>query len=76
MTMKELKAQVGFVDALFINFMLSMKEHMENEKENQGKPSYFNKNYQNKNCGKYALKRKITMIRQELLNLEKLIERI
>ena len=73
MTMKELKAQVEFVDALFINFLLSMKEHMGNEKEN---PGYFNKNYMNKNCGKVALKRKITLIRQELLNLEKMIERI
>ena len=71
--MKKLKAQVEFVDALFINFLLSMKEHMDNEKEN---PGLFNKNYMNKNCGKVALKRKITLIRQELLNLEKMIERI
>lgn len=71
--MKELKAQVEFVDALFINFLLSVKEFMTNEKEN---PSYCNKNYMNKNCGRYALKRKITLIRQELLNLEKMIERI
>lgn len=73
--MLELKAQLAFVEALFINFRLYMKEHMDNEKANQGKPSYLNKNYQNKNCGKYALKRKITMIRQELLNLEKLIDK-
>lgn len=71
--MNELKSQVDFVESLIINFMLSVKEYMKNEKENTG---YFNKNYMNKNCGKYALKRKITMIRQELLNLEKMIERI
>lgn len=71
--MKELKSQVDFVESLVINFMLSVKEYMKNEKENTG---YCNKNYMNKNCGKCALKRKITLIRQELLNLERLIERI
>lgn len=72
--MKELKTQIDFVEALFINFMLSVKEHMENIKNS--KDTYWSKNYMNRNCGKYALKRKITLIRQELLNLEKLIERI
>lgn len=78
MTMKELKSQVDFVEALFINFMLSVKEYMKNEKEVETQTTRFyeNKNYMNKNCGKYALKRKITLIRQELLNLEKMIERI
>lgn len=77
MTMKELKAQVDFVDALFINFLLSVKEHMENEKEKKASKDRFcvGKNYMNKNCGKVALKRKITLIRQELLNLEKLIDK-
>lgn len=74
MLLKELKSQVDFIEALFSNFVLSMKEHMKNEKENQGKQSYFNKNYMNKNCGTYALKRKITLLRQELLNLEKMLE--
>jgi hypothetical protein len=76
--MKELKSQVDFVEALFINFMLSVKEHMknENERKSSGDRWSWGKNYMNKNCGKYALKRKITLIRQELLNLEKLIERI
>lgn len=76
MPVKELKAQIDFVDALFINFMLSVKEHMENEKEKEDSKDryYVGKNYMNKNCGKYALKRKITLIRQELLNLEKMID--
>ena len=69
--MKKLKAQLDFCEALFVNFMLSANEHMKNEKEN---PGCCNENYMNKNCGKYALKRKITLIRQELLNLEKMIE--
>lgn len=75
--MKELKSQIDFVEALFINFMLSVKEHMENEKEKKASKDrfYVGKNYMNKNCGKVALKRKITLIRQELLNLEKLIDK-
>lgn len=73
--MKKLDKQACFVDSLFANLMWSVKEHIDNEKANQGKSSYWSKNYQNKDCGKYALKRKITMLRQELLNLEKLIER-
>lgn len=76
--MKELKAQVDFVDALFINFLLSVKEHIKHEIERKSSGDCWDcgKNYMNKNCGKYALKRKITLIRQELLNLEKMIERI
>ena len=76
--MKELKSQADFVDALFINFLLSLKEYMKNEieRKSNGNGWYWGKNYMNKNCGKTALKRKITLIRQELLNLEKLIERI
>lgn len=30
--------------------------------------------YRNKDYGKYAIKRKITMLRQELLNLERMID--
>lgn len=70
--MKELKTQVDFVEALFVNFMLSVNEHMKNKKD--AKDDYFSKNYMNKNCGKVALMRKITLLRQELLNLEKMIE--
>ena len=71
MTVKKLKTQIDFVEALFVNFMLSVTEYLANEKEN---PSLLNKNWMNKNYGKTALKRKITLIRQELLNLEQMIE--
>lgn len=71
--MKELKVQTDFVEALFINFRISMKEHIENRK-NSDNP-YWCKNYMNKNCGKTALVRKIVLLRQELLNLERMIER-
>lgn len=74
--MKNLKSQADFVEALFTNFILSMKEHLTNEVEKKNTGDYWGKNYMNKNCGKYALKRKITLIRQELPNLEKMIEGI
>jgi hypothetical protein len=74
--MKKLKAQIDFVEALFINFMLSAQQYIKNAEEmEKSKDRFpFNRNWMNKNCGKYALKRKITMIRQELLNLEKMID--
>ena len=73
--MKKLKAQTDFVEALFINFRLSMNEHI---KENETPKSLYggSATYMNPNFGKTALKRKITLIRRELLNLEKMIERI
>lgn len=71
--LKELKTQVDFVEALFTNFMLSMNEHMENRKAYPD-GGWCSKNYMNKNCGKIALKRKITLIRQELLNLERILD--
>ena len=61
------------MEVLFINLMLSLKEYMDNAK-NCDNP-YWGKNYMNKNCGKTALVRKIVLLRQELLNLEKMIER-
>lgn len=74
MGVNRLKTQIDFVEALFINFMLSVTVHLENEKDKIAKNDHWGKNYMNKNCGKSALKRKITLIRQELLNLEKMIE--
>lgn len=72
--MNKLKAQADFVEALFVNLILSVREYMKNEKESSPESRYYNKNYMNRNCGKYALKRKITALRQELLNLERMIE--
>lgn len=39
-----------------------------------GGHSIGNGNWMDKNHGKYAIKRKITMLRQELLNLERMVE--
>ena len=74
--MLKLKAQIAFVESLFHNFRLSAQQYIKNaeEKEKSKDRFAFNGNWMNKNCGKYAMKRKITMIRQELLNLEKMID--
>ena len=64
--------QLKFVGMLFENFMNNMKKHIKIKKENGG--GYWTKNYMNKDHGKVALKRKITLLRQELLNLEKMLD--
>ena len=51
---KEMKSQTEFVEALFVNFILAMKDH---NKHNAANDSWYNENYMNKNCGKHALKR-------------------
>lgn len=74
--MLKLKSQLAFVESLFHNFRLSAQQYIKNEEETDKKKDRWaiSGNYMNKNCGKYALKRKITLIRQELLNLEKMID--
>lgn len=72
--MNKLKAQADFVEALFLNLILSVKEHIENDEESSPESLWYNRNYMNRNCGKYALKRKITALRQELLNLERMLD--
>lgn len=67
-----MKKQLEFVKMLFANFAEEMATHIK-IKEKDG-DMYFNDNYMNKNHGKYALKRKITLLRQELLNLEKMLD--
>ena len=66
-----LKSQHEFVQALFCNFSVSLVQHISNRRND---PKYYSGNYMNKNHGKTALKRKITLLRQELLNLEQMIE--
>lgn len=67
-----MKKQLEFVKMLFANLAEEMAIHIE-IKEKDG-DMYFNDNYMNKNHGKHALKRKITLLRQELLNLEKMLD--
>lgn len=64
--------QLKFVESLFENFLNNMKKHIKIKKESGG--GYWTKNYMNKDHGKVALKRKITLLRQELLNLEKMLD--
>lgn len=63
--------QLRFVKYLFEDLMKNFKVHIDNHKNGTG---YWSANFMNKNCGKSALKRKITMIRQELLNLERMLD--
>ena len=67
-----MEKQMKFVELLFDNLVKNIKVYIRNE--NKAKGSVCWDNYQNKNHGKCALKRKITMIRQELLNLEKMLD--
>lgn len=64
--------QLKFVELLFVNFLNNMEKHIKIKKESGG--NYWTKNYMNREHGKVALKRKITLLRQELLNLEKMLD--
>lgn len=65
--------QTVFVEMLFNDLIRNMRTHIKNKKE-AAKGGYAWANYMNKDHGKCALKRKITYIRQELLNLEKMLD--
>lgn len=61
--------QLLFLQELFGNLTDSVAVFVAN-----GGHDIRNANYGNKNHGKTAIKRKITMLRQELLNLERMID--
>lgn len=76
--------KLNFIQLLFNDLLNNFKIHVE-IKENHdrevkrfrdGKRSYYpyNTNDMNKNHGKVALRRKITYLRQELLNLERMLD--
>lgn len=69
-----MKEKIAFVENLFKDFRKNFKIYIENEERAEKKCSYLSNNYMNKNHGKVALKRKITYLRQELLNLEKMMD--
>lgn len=60
-----------FIELLFENFKKNMEKYIEIRKNDDS--CYCSENYMNKNHGKTVLKRKITTLRQELLNLEKML---
>ena len=64
-----MKKQLYFIKALFADFEEDCAEHIKREKENRWSTMC------DKNIGKTAVMRKITMLRQELLNLYKEIEK-
>lgn len=79
-----MKEKMTLVELLFKDLLVNFKEHIElkevHERERKqyvtGKISYYpyDGNFMNKNHGKVALRRKITLLRQELLNLERMLD--
>lgn len=72
-----MKEKLNFIEFLFKDLLKNAKIHVKNEEDYEKspeKPYYANGNYMNKNHGKVALKRKITYLRQELLNLERMLD--
>lgn len=78
-----MKEKLTLVELLFKDLLVNFKEHIElkdvYEKERKqhikGELPYYpyDSNFMNKNHGKVALRRKITLLRQELLNLERML---
>lgn len=73
-----MKKQFDFIKALFNHFEEDCSTHisrMEKLAKCQKYSSEYWENVLDRNCGKGALKRKIVMLRQELLNLSKEIDK-
>lgn len=66
--------KLNFIQLLFNDLLKSTKIHIKNVEKAKGAGNYFSANYMNKNHGKVALKRKITYLRRELLNLERMLD--
>ena len=72
-----MRKKLTFIEFLFKDLMENAKIYIKNEEgfERCKKGCYWNNpNFANKNHGKTALKRKITYLRQALLNLERMID--
>ena len=72
-----MRKKLTFIEFLFKDLLENAKIHIKNEEdyEKDKKRCYWNNlNFANKNHGKTALKRKITYLRQELLNFERMID--
>ena len=70
-----MKEKLTFVELLFKDLLKNFKIYMKNEENADKNGHYPWANYMNKNHGKVALKRKITYLRQELLNLERMLDK-
>lgn len=69
-----MKEKLTFVELLFKDLLKNFKIYVENREKANKTGNYCWENYNQTNYGKTALKRKITLIRQELLNLERMLD--
>lgn len=72
-----MKEKLNFIEFLFNDLLKNAKIHIKNKEDYEKLPQkhyWENGNYGNKNYGKVALKRKIIYLRQELLNLERMLD--
>lgn len=69
-----MKEKLIFIEFLCQDLIKNVKIHMKNEEKTKGAGYWFSESHGNKNHGKTALKRKIILLRQELLNLERMLE--
>ena len=69
-----MKEKLTFIELLFNDLSKNTRIHIKNVEKAKGAGNFFSENYMNKNHGKVALKRKITYLRQELLNLERMLD--
>ena len=69
-----MKNQLEFVKHLYKDLESNFRKHLFYKEETKKRNSWYSENYMNKNHSKTALKRKITYLRQELLNLERMLD--
>lgn len=79
-----MKEKLTFIELMFKDLVENVRDHMDFEadykkdwnKYHNGELGRYphNTNFMNKNHGKVALKRKITYLRQELLDLERMLD--
>jgi hypothetical protein len=79
-----MKEKLTLIELLFKDLLKNFTEYLGYKKvyekewkdHLEGRTDYYpyDGNYMNKNHGKVALKRKITFLRQELLNLERMLD--
>lgn len=74
-----MKEKISFVQMLYNDLMTNINLYIKSvsESKENSSPYYWSpKHYMNKNYGKSVLKRKIIFLRQELLNLEHLLDEV
>ena len=69
-----MKEKLTFIELLFNDLLKNARIHLRYKDDAKGVGYFRTENYTNKNHGKVALKRKIIYLRQELLNLERMLD--